>query len=93
MTLGSFDETQLGKLDEVEWTMLTPSPLSCGIWENMVVFGAQLSRQPTELGRSQLAVFSFRCLLSRSESLGSAIQFTKWHQMGPERNVFESFLV
>lgn len=28
MTLGSFDEAQLGKLDEVEWAVLTPSPLS-----------------------------------------------------------------
>lgn len=48
MTSGSFDEAQLGKLDEVEWTMLTPSALKPGLWENMVVCGALLSRQATE---------------------------------------------
>lgn len=48
MTSGSFDEAQLGKLDEVEWTMLTPSALKPGLWENMVVCGALLSRQTTE---------------------------------------------
>lgn len=40
MTSGSFDEAQLGKLDEVEWTMLTPHPSAEGsgrIWEFVVL--------------------------------------------------------
>lgn len=58
--------------------MLTPSALNLGLGY---------------LTRPQLAMLNSHFLLPRRRSMGSAIQFTKWHQMGPERNIFNSFLV